>query len=250
MKLIEQLVSSLADGRVIEVRIGLHWTATVVEVEGRRRCGLASTITADHPHGTPDVPQAGQLEAFTGLELAELALAGQPTLSSIGVAAINALLVPQPETWVDINAEDVIIAHGQGKKVALIGHFPFPNVKSGVRELSVIEQNPQPGEYPPEAAPDILPLADVVAITGMTLINHTLEDLLKLCSPDATILVLGPSTPLTPLMYDWKIDLLAGSVVERIGPVLHFVSQGACFRQIKKAGVRLVTMARPGLKVR
>jgi hypothetical protein len=50
-------------------------------------------------------------------------------------------------------------------------------------------------------------------------------------------------------MFDWNIDLLSGSVVEKIEPVLHFVSQGACFRQIKKAGVRLVTMARPGLKV-
>lgn len=250
MKLIEQLVSSLADGRVIEVRIGLHWTAVVVEVDGNRRCGLASTVATDHVHGTLDVPQAGQLEAFTGLELAAMANTGQPTLSSIGIAAINALLTPHPETWVDINAEDVIIAHGQGKKVALIGHFPFPNVQSNVGELSIIEQNPQTGEYPPEAAPDILPQADVVAITGMTLINHTLEDLLKLCSPDATVLVLGPSTPLTPLMFEWNIDLLAGSVVEQIEPVLHFVSQGACFRQIKKAGVRLVSMARPGLKVR
>lgn len=250
MKLIEQLVSSLVDGRVIEVRIGLHWTAVVAEVDGVRRCGLASTVVADHVHGTVDVPQAGQLEAFTGLELAAMANSGQATLTSVGIAAINALLEPQPETWVDINAEDVIIAHGQGKKVALIGHFPFPNVRSNVGELSIIEQNPQPGEYPPEAAADILPNADVVAITGMTLINGTLENLLKLCSPDATVLVLGPSTPLTPLMYDWNIDLLSGAVVEKIEPVLHFVSQGACFRQIKKVGVRLVSVARPGLTVR
>ena len=76
----------------------------------------------------------------------------------------------------------------------------------------------------------------------MTLHNGTLEKLLALCRSDARVMLLGPSTPLSPVLFDYGIDLLAGSVVERIGPVLRAVSQGGNFRQVRRAGVRLVTM--------
>ena len=75
----------------------------------------------------------------------------------------------------------------------------------------------------------------------MTFINRTLPDLLSLCKPGAYILVLGPSTPLSPVMGEMGVDLLAGSIVEDIPAVLAALSQGGNFRQIHKAGVRLIT---------
>jgi hypothetical protein len=38
---------------------------------------------------------------------------------------------------------------------------------------------------------DLVPQADVVAITGTALINHTLDGLLALCRSDALVMVLG-----------------------------------------------------------
>ena len=74
MELLEKLLSNLPDGDVVDVRIGLHWTAVVAEVEGIQRCGLSSTLESPHVHGgEPQVPQAGQLETFTSRELAALA---------------------------------------------------------------------------------------------------------------------------------------------------------------------------------
>ena len=46
MQLLAQLLDPLPDGEVVVVRIGLHWTAVVVEVDGARRCGLCSTLFA------------------------------------------------------------------------------------------------------------------------------------------------------------------------------------------------------------
>jgi hypothetical protein len=80
----------------------------------------------------------------------------------------------------------------------------------------------------------------------MTLANHTLEGLLRLCKPEALVMVLGPSTPLNPVLYDYGVDILSGSIVAEIEPVLKAVSQGANFRQVHRAGVRLVTVTRPG----
>jgi uncharacterized protein (DUF4213/DUF364 family) len=248
--LINQLLTQLPEGKIVDIRIGIHWTAVVVLVEGQRRCGLSSTLLGPHEHGgEPQVPQAGDLEKLSGRELSALALERQHSiLASVGVASINALLSPfQPEEWIEGNAESAIAARGADKHVAIVGHFPFiPRLRTRVGKLSVLDRHPLDGEYAAEDAPSILPQADIVAITGMAIVNHTLEDLLKLCSSQALVMVLGPSTPLNPVLFGFGVDLLSGSVVTSIDPVLQAISQGANFRQIHQAGVRLVTVERTG----
>ena len=90
----------------------------------------------------------------------------------------------------------------------------------------------------------MIPRADVVAITGTAFINHTFEDLIALCRPEAVTLVLGPSTPLSPVLFSHGVRILSGSVVEDMDSVMRAVCQGANFRQIHRQGVRLVTMSR------
>jgi uncharacterized protein (DUF4213/DUF364 family) len=94
MRLIDDLLDALPDGRICDVRIGLHWTAVVAEVDGIERCGLASTLIDGHEHGVADVPQAGQLETFSVLDIARFAQSDRSTMASVGVATINALLPP------------------------------------------------------------------------------------------------------------------------------------------------------------
>lgn len=243
MKLIDELLAVVPDGETVRVTIGLHWTAVVVDVAGERRCGLASTLVGKRPHGEVDVPDAGKLDRMSSRELAALAATDNLTLRSIGVAAINALLPPLPEQWVERNAEHVIAEAGRDKTVALVGHFPFiANVRSQVGQLFVLEQNPGPGEYPAEAADELVPQADVLAITSMTLLNGTLDGLLALRKPGARVLLLGPSTPMHPLVFDYGVAMLSGAVVTAVSPVFHVIQQGGVFRQVRKAGVRLVTM--------
>lgn len=243
MKLIDELLAVVPDGETASVTIGLHWTAVVIDMAGERRCGLASTLMGNRPHGEVDVPMAGKLEQMSGRELAALAATDNLTLRSIGVAAINALLLPLPERWVERNAEHVIIEAGREKTVALVGHFPFiANVRAQVGRLFVLEQNPGPGEFPAEAADEVVPQADVLAITSMTLLNGTLDGLLALRRPGTRVLLLGPSTPLHPLLFEYGVEMLSGSVVTAVDPVLHLIRQGAVFRQVRKGGVRLVTM--------
>jgi uncharacterized protein len=244
--LLDRLLHSLDAGTVADVVIGLHWTAVVADVAGERRCGLASTVRAFHDDDQPDVLAAGHLQERDADELAALLCSQEPVLASVGLATINALLPPEPDHWVILNAEEVIARHGANKKVALIGHFPFiPRLRHRVGELSVLEHQPRPGGLPASAAPAVLAGADVVALTGMTIHNHTLPGLLRLCSRDALVILLGPSTPLSPVLYDYGVDILCGSVVTDVDAVLAVVRQGGTFRQLHRAGVRTVTMARP-----
>jgi len=245
MKIIEDLLTILPEGSVRDVRVGLFWTAVLVEVAGQVRCGLASTQAVEEHHhgGGPAVPDAGLLMERSGRGLAELVRSGSPVEASLGMAAINALLPRREDLWVDVNAEEVIARHGAAKRVALVGHFPFiPRLRERVAELWVLELRPQGEDLPADAASQLIPQADVLAITGTTLINRTFEGLMALRRPEAMVLVLGPSTPLSPVLFDHGVHLISGSVVEDVASVLRAVSQGANFRQIHQQGVRLVTL--------
>ncbi len=163
--------------------------------------------------------------------------------ASIGVAAINSLVALDESQAVEINAAEVLAEQGSGKNVALVGHFPFiDKLRPVVGQLWVIEQYPAEGEYPAEAAADLIPFAQMVAITGSALINHTLDSLLGLCNPGALVILLGPSTPLTPLLFNHGISILSGSRVVDEAAVLRTVGQGASFQQVE--GVRLMTLGR------
>jgi uncharacterized protein (DUF4213/DUF364 family) len=126
--------------------------------------------------------------------------------------------------------------------VAVVGHFPWiPKLREIAGTLWVIEQRPKEGDLPAEAAEEVLPQADVVGITGTSFENHTVERLLAL-SKNSFIVMLGPTTPLSPVLFDYGVDILAGVKVVEPDKTIRSISQGAMFRQVE--GVRLVTMAK------
>lgn len=121
-----RILNSLSDKKIVKVRIGLRWTAVVVDRDGRQQCGLASTLAEDHHHtGEPTIPNPGELESLSALDLAYWIESEIPLRRSLGCAAINALLPQDPSRWVDQNAEGAILEQGKGKNAVLIGHFPF-----------------------------------------------------------------------------------------------------------------------------
>ncbi|HXF82433.1 MAG TPA: DUF364 domain-containing protein [bacterium] len=244
---IDALLSSIREGRVLDVLVGAYKTAVVVELDGIRRCGLASTPRTDDHHyrGGPAVREAGLLRERPARELAELVRSASPMEAAIGIAAINALLPAQEERWLDLNGEAVIAEHGAGRRVVLVGHFPFvPRLRARARALWVLEERPREDDLPLGAAAEVIPQADVLALSGMTLIDHTFESLVALRRPEALVVVLGPSTPLSPVLFDHGADVISGTVVTEIEPVLRAIGEGANFQQIRRLGVRLVTMRR------
>jgi hypothetical protein len=239
--IINELLAALPpDETVKSVRVGAHWTAVC-----SRQCGLASTLTGSQPHGHDKVRDVGRLHFKSAHELAEYVRSDNRLEASIGAAAINSLLQVDESRVVEVNAGDVLLQRGRGQHVALVGHFPFiPQLRASARELWVIEQQPTADEFPAEAAADLIPKAEVVAITGTALINHTLDGLLALCDSKALVMILGPSTPLSPALFDHGVSLLSGARVVDEAAALGTLCQGATFQQM--AGVRLVTLARDG----
>ncbi|MHB8104480.1 MAG: Rossmann-like domain-containing protein, partial [Dehalococcoidales bacterium] len=203
MKIIDNLLSSLNYAyQVKDIRQGPFQTAVVTH-----RCGLASTPHDPGPHHDhAPVNEAGLLLEKDSRTLAWLAKASSQMEVAIGMATINSLLEVDEKHCTELNAGDLLMKNGEGKRVAIVGHFPFvPKLRKVAKELWVIEKNPQEGDRPESEAKNLIPQADVVGITGTAFINHTIERLLLLCNPKAYIVILGGTAPLSPVLFDYGI---------------------------------------------
>ena len=83
----------------------------------------------------------GHLTEKTTLELAEYSRSWNLVEASIGVAAINSMIDCEDAT--DANAQEIILKEGKGRKVAVVGHFPFiPQLKKLAKEMWTFELDP------------------------------------------------------------------------------------------------------------
>ena len=241
MPVLDDIITTLNfNADIKDIRQGVFLTGVV-----SRHCGLASTLPRDAlRQESIFVEDPGLLMDRPAQRLVQLVYSERILEAAIGMATLNSLLDIDENKVFSLNAADLILEKGSGKKVAIVGHFPFVNkVRDVAGSLWVLEKNPQKGDFPEIDAGAFLPQADVVAITGTSLTNHTFEDLLKLCNPKAYVILLGPSTPLTPVLFDYGVSAISGTRVVDTGRVLKAISQGANFRQLK--GVRRLTMTVP-----
>ncbi len=239
MNILEDLLSSLPNDNipVQKVIIGVHWTLV-----SSKYCGLGSTMVRQELPGHSQVRDVGHLHEKSAQELASWVLSDNLLEASIGIAALNSLLVFNEGKATQENAADIITRESQGKNLAIIGHFPFiDRLKTTTRNCWVIEKKPIGYDFPEDAAKKYIPQSDVIAITGTAFINHTIKGLLSLCALGSIVMVLGPSTPLSPVLFKYGITYLSGARIIDKDAAINTIQQGASFPQVK--GVRLYTLA-------
>jgi uncharacterized protein (DUF4213/DUF364 family) len=239
MKLIDDLISSVKenDAPVKNVTLGVSWTAV-----NAKYCGLAKTYGIPVKHGNY-VTDMGNLTNKTSLELAAYAKSWNLTEASIGVAAINSMVAPQKESF-DLNADKFILGKGKGKNVVMVGAFPFMDaLKAVAKEMVVLELDPyqlnaKEGILPDSAAEYVIPDCDLLIITGSTLINKSMERLLSLArNSNAYTVILGPSTVMSEVLFDYGADMIAGAEV---------VNSDAIIRKISQSGGMINSKVCPG----
>lgn len=220
-------------GDAEQVVVGLNWTL----VAGRGGAGMAQT-PARGTAGCRSLPRPG---SYSGQPLAALAALWQSENvfeHAIAVAAINARWNRFDLEGSPRNGLDMI--ENKGPRTVVIGRFP------GVAErhpgIAVVEREPRPGEYPEEALDTLLPAAEFVAVTASTIVNGSLPRILTLCK-GAFVLMIGPSTPLSPALFDLGIAALSGFVAADIGSLARAVSEGGAVTALRPFG-RYVTIQR------
>ncbi|PIX29638.1 MAG: hypothetical protein COZ65_01295, partial [Caldiserica bacterium CG_4_8_14_3_um_filter_35_18] len=138
-----------------------------------------------------------------------------------------------PKDFETFNVLDYLEEIGKGKKIVFVGHFcGLDKIRNVAKELVILERNPQQGDVIDTASEYVVPEADILAITGSTFANKSIERLLQL-SRGYTV-VFGPSAPLSPVLFDYKVDLIGGSLILDKEKAIQAVSQGGKLSNFKK----------------
>jgi len=162
-------------------------------------------------------------------EVAECVKSWNFVEAAVGVAAINAYYNnPQVarDNGVDFSdskrVEDrlfdpFIMAQNEvkNKKVAVVGHFPYiEKLIEPICDFSIIDWEPETGDYPISASEYILPECDYVFISCSSLVDKTLPRLLKISKNAKRITIVGPGTPLAPVLFNYGVGELSGFIVK------------------------------------
>ena len=236
-----QHLSGRAEGRTVsDVRIGLGYTAVRLD-DGA--CGLAYTFRGEAGHGCSVLREAGGLAGRPALEVAQWATALDALTAAVGVAALNACVKPPSE----VVEADVVSSLGLRDQdiVGMVGYFgPLVEpIRQRTQTLHIFERQVEgrEGVMPDWAATVLLPRCDVVVLSATSIINRTLDGLLTYCGRAREVVVLGPTTPMTPEIFAPRgVTLLSGVRVVDADRLLRVVSEGGGTRRFGSAVRKLV----------
>jgi uncharacterized protein (DUF4213/DUF364 family) len=237
-RIYDELLASLPSGGVVKnIWRGRHWLLLESSPGG---FGLGQNVSGDETFpvdghiGRPLAEVAGLLKSWNFNEAA------------VGLAALNSVCnrpPAEPAGQPEGDAFQVFMAGVKDRRVAVIGRFPYlEKLKPQCRSLVVLERNPGPEDLPDSAAEYLLPDQEVVFITATTLINKTLPRLLELCR-GARVGLVGPSTPLTPLLFEHGLSALSGLRVADPAAVAEAVGQSRSCVSLFAEGVTKVNLA-------
>jgi uncharacterized protein len=195
------------------------------------------------PSSAMAMPFSGKLRGRLAGELAREALHGESIRRAVGIATVNALAEccwrrrPHPGVALRAGVDAFDAAEIRpGDKVVVVGAFvPFlKELKRRRQSFLVLEQDPAtlkaeelPFFRPAAEAAEVVPQADVVLITGSTLVNATLEDLLALARPEARVAVIGPTVGMLPDAFLARgADVLGCVRINEPDPFLDLLAEG------------------------
>ncbi|MDO8722378.1 MAG: DUF364 domain-containing protein [Syntrophales bacterium] len=251
MTIIQELIKIMKDSMgerdivVEDVRIGIFYTAAKLSTGD---AGVAFTPrdledTVCCPHSAAKMPASGKLKGKKALELMKLATSDISLKRSVGIAVLNALSalkmkeeeVKEGRIKKDADALDVVEIK-EGDKVAMVGAFvPFiKKLKGRSGELYVIDKHPQALKAEerhmwrsPALVGDIMPRADIVVITGSSMVEGGLDELLSACTKAREIILAGPTASAWPEPFFKRgVTVMGGISIHDPDKLLQVVSEG------------------------
>jgi uncharacterized protein (DUF4213/DUF364 family) len=219
-RLRRQLAETSRRSAVEDVRIGASYVAVAL---AGGRVGLSARLKEAVGAEIEPRHAAGLYAGRGAATLLDFLVQGAGALErALGLAAANALIhpaVPEEET-------DTIDLMGlcPGERVAMVGLFRpiVPRIESAGVRLAVIER-----DTPERERRQALGECDVAIVTATTILNGTLEGILRELGRPRHVALIGPSTPLCGEIFrDTPVTHLGGSAVANPAGVLEVIARG------------------------
>jgi uncharacterized protein len=238
------LISVAPEQRLADVRIGLGYTAVMLE-DGN--VGVAYTFRENAAAGCSVFMGRRPLAGRTTTEILEYLGSDDGVESTVGLAVANALANRSRPGQHEGDILEVLSV-GFLDRVGMVGYFGplVAPLEKRVRELVIFERNAARSErvLPAEEALKQLPRCDVALITSTALILGDLDGLLEAAADCREVALVGASTPLVPAAFTpLGVTLLSGITVIDGPGILQVVSEGGGMgsfgERIRKVNVRL-----------
>jgi len=208
----------LQDRKVRDAVVGISLSA--VELDDGH-IGVSYVLREDLKAGCSIFPYGQDIIGKEAAVIAQWALSGRDSLQKgIGVAVLCAASTLQklkdcatPERPFGINLKDTDTVGVIGY-IAPVVDLLSPRVMKvhvfdrGISQCGGLNSSVEPLEKQPQ----LLPTCDIVVLSGTTMINGSIDDLLKMCTQAREIVMIGASTPMFPAAFsETKVTILAGS---------------------------------------
>jgi len=242
-KVLASAQECLAGKTVRDLAVGI--SLTVCELDGGD-IGVSYVLRDSLPNGCSAFPYVREAVGKPACEIAEWIISGGDDLQrgiadAVLAAASRALEIPDdtddPERpfGLEVKPEDT---------VGMIGLIPPVAEKLGrlagrmiVFDEGLALHGGDPMIYPTERQPELLPVCDIVILSGTTVINQSIDSLLSMCSGSREIVMVGASTPMFPKGWaDSRVTRLAGSWWDntRKNEIFRLVSLASGIRELKE----------------
>lgn len=182
--------------------------------------GISYTLRDHLPPGCSAFSFAQDIIGRDAAEVADLAKHGTDDVQrSVGIAVLTAASHSQDLEDIKTLKSTFGLEVSNTDTVGMIGYIPpIANIFSEKTENLIIfdESVSKSGETknvcPMDDQAKLLPECDIVILTGTTVINRTIDNLLEVCTNARAIVMIGSSTPMYPEAFkDTNVAVLAGS---------------------------------------
>lgn len=240
---------------ISEVRFGVHLSAVKLS-DGSY--GIASTLEDNGGHC---LKKNRDFEEFTpakivGQKVIDLFETTKKSIivDTLKIAVLNAIsstILNEGNYKIRENIDPIeLVDLTQKKTITIVGafHSYIQKISETDNKLHVLEldENALVDEYKKFYAPAneyqaVLPESDVVIITGLTLVNNTIDGLLSAISPDALVIVTGPSSSLIPdVLFQNKVNIIGATKITNPEILFNIVSEcGAGFHLFKYCAAKI-----------
>jgi uncharacterized protein (DUF4213/DUF364 family) len=195
------------------------------------------------PSSAKAMPLSGQLSGRKATDYLADIFGANILKKTLGISVLNAL---STLCWERVENQDYELIYGadafdeltfsKEDNIVVIGALApiLRRLRTEKIDFHVLEMDPatlKPYEMPFYAPADqaelYLPQADCAVITGVTLLNDTLPDLLAMAKAGAEILVTGPTASVLPdALFRRGVTMLGGIVVTKADELLDVISEG------------------------
>jgi uncharacterized protein len=176
------------------------------------------------------------------------------SLGTIRLAAMNAIsaeLIAESEYKIleDTDPIDLVDLTGR-KNICVVGAFVsyLKKITRTNNALKIIElnKNALPEEYrkyfvPVENTEEAFSKSDIIIITGASLANNTLDELIKLFPGNAKVILVGPTGSLLPdILFKHRVNIIGATRITDVERMLQLVSEGAAGFHLFKTCARKI----------